>query len=276
MVTGGGRGIGAATVRLLAGEGAVVAACSRSGQGLGDLATEGVAALTAAVDVAEADAVASFAAEVAERLGPPAVLVNNAAVLGPVGPLLDLDAAEWATTLATNVGGVVHASQAFGRRMVASGDGVIVNLSGGGVGGPSMAGRMSAYTTSKAAVVALTETLARELAGTGVRVNAVAPGAMATGFNDAIVHAGPEVAGADLYEATLRNDRQPAPFDDFARLLLYVVSSRAAWLTGCLLSARWDDPDSLERRRSDIERSSLLRLRRIDGDLFHDAKLPRQ
>ncbi|HEX2039693.1 MAG TPA: SDR family oxidoreductase [Acidimicrobiales bacterium] len=278
VVTGAGRGIGAETARLLAAHGAHLAMCSVSGQGLDRLADElhaayGTRTLVRQVDVADATAVQAFADATAGELGLPHVLVNNAAVLGPVGPVVETDADEWARTLLVNVVGVANACRSFGRLMHRRGAGVVVNLSGGGIGGPNVAPRIAAYTASKAAVVSLTETLAAELGPGGVRLVAIAPGAMATGFTAGVRAAGPEVAGADLYEATVRNDESPAPFDDFARLLLYAVSDEAAWLSGRLLSARWDPPDSLRARRDAIVRSSLLTLRRIDGDLYLDAAL---
>jgi NAD(P)-dependent dehydrogenase (short-subunit alcohol dehydrogenase family) len=261
VVTGSGRGIGADIAVLLADHGADVALCSQSGQGLDEAAGRCRGqTLTAAL-------------EVAERLGPASVVVNNAAVLGPVGPLASTDPAEWAHALLVNVAGVANGCRAFQQQAAAAGGGSIVNLSGGGIGGPRVAPRISAYTASKAAVVALTETLALELAEAKVRVNAVAPGAFATGFNEGIRQAGAEVAGEALYHSTLENDERPAPFDDLARLLLYLVSPDAAWLTGRLLSARWDSPEQLEARRADVLRSSLFQLRRIDGDLFLDPKL---
>lgn len=277
MVTGAGRGIGADIAVLLADHGADVALCSQSGRGLDEVAGRcGGRALTAAVDVADAAAMSAFAEEVGQRLGPASVVVNNAAVLGPVGPLASADPADWAQALLVNVAGVANGCRAFAPQAAAAGGGSIVNLSGGGVGGPRVAPRISAYTASKAAVVALTETLALELADDNVRVNAVAPGAFATGFNEGIRQAGAEVAGEALYRSTLENDERPAPFDDLARLLLYLVSPDAAWLTGRLLSARWDSPDQLAARREDVLRSSLFQLRRIDGELFLDPLLDRQ
>lgn len=273
VVTGAGRGLGAATARLLAAQGAALAVCSKSGAGLDTSADElrtahGAKVVADAVDVADAVAVARFAERVGRELGPACALVNNAAVLGPVGPLAGVDPRQWWDTLAVNVLGALHTTRAFAPAMVERGGGVVVNLSGGGIGGPGMAPRVSAYTTSKAAVVALTESLARELAGDGVRVNALAPGSHATGFTDGVLEAGPEAAGAALYEATRRERAQPAAFAAFADLLLYVLSDDAAWLTGRLLSARWDTPQALAARRHEIVQSSLLQLRRIDGDLY--------
>lgn len=275
VVTGAGRGIGRATATSLASVGARLALCSRTASELEALAAElsdrfGTETVVAEIDVADADAVVAFAARSAAAFGPADVLVNNAGVLGPVGPLVDADLREWSRTLAIDLLGPVHAIAAFAPQMVAAGRGRIVNLSGGGTGGAAVAPRISAYTTAKAALVALSETLARELAPT-VQVNAIAPGPIATGFVDGILEAGPEASGVDLFETTRRQQTAPDPVERFLELLHFMLSPEAAWLTGRLVSARWDPPDSLRARRGLIEASDLLTLRRVDGDLVTEA-----
>ena len=101
-----------------------------------------------------------------------------------------------------------------------------------------------------------------------MRVNAVAPGAVATTFTDEILTAGPDRAGAALFEDTQRNRAAHVDLSRYFALVDYLAGARSAWLTGRLLSARWDDPEALERRRDDVPTSSLFQLRRIDDDLF--------
>lgn len=277
LITGAGRGLGAETARFLASEGADLALCSRTQSEVQALAAElevgGTRVFARAVDVADAAAVEAFVDESTSHLGTPFALINNAAVLGPVGPLTDCDLEEWRCTLEVDLFGVVHTSASCARRMAGAGEGVIVNLSGGGIGGPRVAPRITAYTTAKAAVVHLTETLALELESSGIRVNALAPGAMATGFTAPVLEAGPAAAGERLYRQTQENQQAGLPVGPFTQLLRYVLSDEAAWLSGCLLSANWDTPEALRARRQEIAQSSLLRLRRIDGDLFLDRAL---
>jgi NAD(P)-dependent dehydrogenase (short-subunit alcohol dehydrogenase family) len=154
-------------------------------------------------------------------------------------------------------------------------DGVIVNLSGAGIGGPQPPGNMSAYTTTKAALVVLTETLSEELAPVGIRVYAVAPGALSTELMRPVLDAGVEIAGARLHELSRRiyDPRGPAPSllpSEFVDLLRFLVAERPAWLSGKLLSAKWDSLDSLRARQDELESTSLLTLRRIDGVLFEE------
>jgi 3-oxoacyl-[acyl-carrier protein] reductase len=277
VVTGATRGLGLATADALAAAGANVALCARDGPAAVAAAAtlagdHGVLAVGAALDVADPGAVEDFAAMVEARLGPPVLVVNNAAVLGPVGPLIDADLSAWGRAIAIDVLGVAAVMAAFGRRMARQGTGAIVNLSGGGIGGPAVAPRIGAYTASKAAVAVLTETVAKELGPSGVRVNAIAPGAQPTGFTAEILRSGPERAGAELYEATARNQAATVDLSAYLRLLFYVASPDASWLTGRLLSARWDTPEGLAERRDELMSGSLLQLRRIDDDLYAERQ----
>jgi 3-oxoacyl-[acyl-carrier protein] reductase len=280
VVTGASRGIGLYMCELLGGQGASLAMCARNADALegakrGLIEKYGVKVFAMPVDVSDASAVRGFAEQVTEELGPVDILVNNAGMLGPVGALQNIDLGSWKYALEVNVMGVVNMTSAFLPGMVAKKGGSVINLSGAGVGGPKPWPRISAYSTSKAAVVSLTESLALEAAEHGVRVNAVAPGGLETGFMDAVIDAGPEVAGQGLYEAM---QKLPAAngdaLDRFGALVVYLVSERGAWVTGRLLSARWDDEQKLEKMRDEISDSSLLQLRRIDGDLFVPAPVP--
>jgi len=178
--------------------------------------------------------------------------------------------------LMANVGSVAIVSRLMIPLMQRGGS--IVNISGGGVGGSALQERVSAYTVSKAAVVVLTETLAHEVASQAIRVNAVAPGPVATRFTEPILAAGPERAGARTYESAVQQRAAPDHLEEFLRLVVWLASERSSWLTGRLLSARWDTIERLERLRSAITESSLLTLRRIDGELYSavDDSLPRR
>src|SRR6478672_203422 len=157
LVTGGASGIGAATAaRLRADDVRVVTA---------DLA----AGADERLDVTDPDAVAALIAE----LGPVGILVHSAGIVGPSKPLADLDLQEWQATFRVNVDGTFLVCRAVIPGMVAAGWGRIVTLASIAAkdGNPTQ----SAYSASKAAVIALTKSLGKELAVTGVLVNAVAP-----------------------------------------------------------------------------------------------------
>jgi NAD(P)-dependent dehydrogenase (short-subunit alcohol dehydrogenase family) len=163
--------------------------------------------------------------------------------------------------------GVANTIAAFTPGMVARGSGSFVTLSGGGIGGPGMASRVSAYTSAKAAVAALTEAVAVELRPFGVRINAIAPGAIATRFMDPVVDAGPDVVGVELYDQVSAQRRQPVSLDRFDALIRFLLDPAAPFVTGRILSARWESPESL-RADPPGDDSSRFRLRRIDDDLY--------
>ena len=148
-------------------------------------------------DVTRADEVERLIAETSASLGPPDALVNCAGVYGPIGPSHEVDAAAWARAIEVNLVGTFLCCRAVLPTMIARRRGRIVNMSGGGATAPLA--RFSAYAASKAAVVRLTETLAEEVAGDGVQVNAIAPGAIDTSLQDEVLAAG-ERAG-DLFRA---------------------------------------------------------------------------
>lgn len=275
VISGASRGIGHALAEDFAARGIRLALCARSEEQLRNVAQAlrdkwGTMVFERALDVSDAEAAVQFATDVEARLGPAGVLVNNAAVLGPVGRIDEVDLTEWQRTLSINVGGTANLCAAFAPQMLRCGSGSIVNLSGGGTGGPNLPQRISAYSASKAAIVALTEVLAQELHP--VRVNAVAPGAIATQFMDQVFERGKDVAGAELFETTSRQRANPDSLQDFLALVRWLASEESSWLSGRLLSARWDSVDALTRHRDQIIQSSRYRLRRVDETLYTEVE----
>jgi NAD(P)-dependent dehydrogenase (short-subunit alcohol dehydrogenase family) len=275
VVTGGSRGIGLAIARALGTEGARVAIASRTARELeaarAVLEGEHVEVLAQAADVARFDQVKALVDAVEARWGRVDVLVNNAGVNGAIGRVDECDPAEWKLAFEVNVFGTMHACRAVLPRMRARRSGKIVNLAGGGVGGPGVAPRVSAYAASKAAVVQLTESLARELVDDGIQVNAVAPGAVVTEMTAAVVAAGPEKAGRELYERTVKQRASGGePPDLAARLVVWLASAASGALTGKMLSAKWDRVEAIDVPSANA--SSLYALRRIDGALFDEVR----
>ncbi len=275
IVTGGSRGIGLAIARTLGAEGARVAIASRTARELEEardgLARDGVEAFARATDVARFDSAQALAAAVLERWGRIDVLVNNAGVNGAIGRIDECDVDEWKLAFEVNVFGTMHMCRAVLPVMRANRRGKIVNLAGGGVGGPGVAPRVSAYAASKAAVVQLTESLAREVVDDCVQVNAIAPGAVVTEMTAAVVAAGPERAGQELYERTRKQREGGGESPDLAaRLVVWLASDASGALTGKVLSAKWDKVEAIDIGAANP--SSLYALRRIDGVLFDEVR----
>jgi gluconate 5-dehydrogenase len=177
LVTGASRGIGLALARGLAEAGARVVLNGRDAGRLAPaaagLAEQGLAAETAAFDVADAAAVERAVAVVEDRIGPIHVLVNNAGI-SRRGPAAEMPDGAWREVMATNLDAVFFAARAVGRRMVARGAGKLINV--GSALGERARANAAPYVASKGAVHLLTRALCAEWAGRGVQVNALAPG----------------------------------------------------------------------------------------------------
>jgi NAD(P)-dependent dehydrogenase (short-subunit alcohol dehydrogenase family) len=190
LVTGGGRGIGRAIAAALARAGASVAVLARSAAQLdevvSDITQAGGRAFACPADVTDRTAVESAVAAVGQTLGPIDLLVNNAGVGGPVGPLAEADPDEWWRCLEVNLRGPLLCSRAVLPGMLARGRGRILNGASGA--GTRAIPNLSAYVTSKAALIRLTENIAAEVRGAGVRVFAVQPGTVRTAMAEAILH----------------------------------------------------------------------------------------
>jgi NAD(P)-dependent dehydrogenase (short-subunit alcohol dehydrogenase family) len=232
IVTGAAGGIGSAIVARLAAEGAVVVAVDRSvpaKHGEPDAQVRWVEA-----DVADADAM-ERATAVAAEAAPLAACVANAGVL-LIQDLLDGAPADWERVLRVNVLGAMATFQAAARTMVAAGTGgrLIATASIAGLRGEAGS---PAYSASKAAVVNLVESVALELAGHGITVNAIAPGEVDTAMHrDAMERLGAaQGITADELRARIVEQiplRRMAVADDVAEVVRFLVSSAASYLTG--------------------------------------------
>ncbi|MCH9651232.1 MAG: SDR family oxidoreductase [Deltaproteobacteria bacterium] len=181
VITGGGRGIGAATARALAEEGASVVVSARSLEEIEAVASElrdaGHSAWAVGCDVTSDDQVAELTRRSREHLGQVDILVNNAGIAAS-SPLKRVRREDWERIFAVNVTGTFLCTQAFLPSMVENQWGRVVNIAS--IAGLCGAAYISAYSASKHAVVGFTRCLAAEVAASGVTVNAVCPGYVET------------------------------------------------------------------------------------------------
>jgi 3-oxoacyl-[acyl-carrier protein] reductase len=184
VVTGGGRGIGAAIAGRLAEMGAGTLICGRSHAPLQQTArsiTDAGGRCEAVVcDVSDLASVERLADTVAKTFGRADILVNNAAIRGFAGPLHEMPAQEWDPVLNINLRGVFYCIRAFAPMMIAAGGGDIINISS--LAGKNPVPNAAAYSASKWALNGLSYTLAEELRGHNIRVTVVCPGSVATEF----------------------------------------------------------------------------------------------
>jgi NAD(P)-dependent dehydrogenase (short-subunit alcohol dehydrogenase family) len=260
VVTGASRGVGRAVAARLAGHGASVALGARSVDDLEaverEIRASGGTARAIPLDVSQLDSVEAFARDVEQVLGSPSILVNNAAMVGPIGLLQHGDPLEWARTIEINVLGPYFVTRRFLPAMLERGWGRIVNVSSAAALIPP-APLISGYATSKVALNHFTRCLAAELGGRGITVNAIHPGEVMTEMQAHIRRqaalAGP--AGEPLLDITTRLYQQGGdPPEKAADLVLRLVSEEAAAISGHfyfiedgLLSPMptWSDPPPL-------------------------------
>jgi len=264
LITGASRGLGRSIAREFWKRGASLALVARNGDALDELAAElggpadgRIVAIPA--DLGEPQAAASVVDQLRGHWDHLDVLVNNAAITGPIGPVWECDWREWQHTIQVNLLAPVALCRACVPWMRRGGS--IVNLSGGGA--TSARANFSAYGTAKAALVRFTESLALEVAGLGIRVNAISPGALNTEMAEAVLRAGPEKAGSD-YAKALDVTRQGGESPETAAALAWYLASEASEeITGRLISAVWDPWTTLDRHAAELRESDIYTLRRI-------------
>jgi NAD(P)-dependent dehydrogenase (short-subunit alcohol dehydrogenase family) len=268
IITGASMGFGAAVAEQFVAAGADVMLCARNGAELAAQekrlrATHPSARIVAKVaDVASTEQVDRLFAAAAENFGRIDILVNNAGVYGPMGMIDQVDWEEWTQAISINLMGTVYCSRKAVELFKPQRYGKIINLSGGGATAPLPG--ISAYAASKAAVVRFTETLAHEVKGDRIDVNAVAPGMLATRLTDQLVEAGPDRIGAALYERIVKQAAEGGtPLSLGARLCVYLASAESDGVTGRLIAAQWDPWPFAGPIKDEIAGSDIYTLRRI-------------
>jgi NAD(P)-dependent dehydrogenase (short-subunit alcohol dehydrogenase family) len=263
LVTGASRGIGRATALALGHAGFAVAVVARSGPALEEtrllVEQTGAKAVAAVVDVTDLEAVTRTVAAIERDAGLIAVLVNNAGSMRAIGPLWDVDPADWWSDVLTSLAGAYNLCREVVPRMLARGEGRVVNLTSYAAVRP--APYQSGYGCGKAALNSLTESLAAELGEHGLSAFSVAPGFTQTEMTDHLTTSAagrrwlPEAGGGRVVDA-----------EETARLIAYVAGGRADSLSGRLLHTL-DELDALLAGIDEIRRDDLYvpRVRRLPG-----------
>jgi NAD(P)-dependent dehydrogenase (short-subunit alcohol dehydrogenase family) len=231
IITGAAQGIGAQYARGLAAAGAAVSVCDIADPAalVSEIRAAGGKVMGSIVDITDGAAVRAFAEQTHAQLGSVDILVNNAALFGTLKrkPLMEIDAQEWDRVMTVNVRGPFECVKAVTPFMRAKGYGKIINISSSTVN----AGQplLLHYVSSKGAIIAMTRSLARELGGDGIRVNAVSPGFT---LSDA-VRSNPvytrEVTSGIAAMRSLRRDQHP---DDLVGTVVFLASPASDFITG--------------------------------------------
>ncbi len=269
IITGASQGLGLAIAQAYVRAGASVLLCARDEKMLEE-AREKVGALassnqTVAAQVAdvsqgsEIERLTATALRIFPRLH---ILVNNAGIYGPIGPIEEVDWDIWVKAIEINLLGSVLMCRAVLPHFKSHGYGKIIQLSGGGATNPLP--RISAYAASKAAVVRFAETLAEEVLQDHIDVNIIAPGALNTRLLNEVISAGPEKVDKDFYNRALKQKIQGGtPLEKGANLAVFLGSEASDGITGKLLSAVWDPWEILPKHLDEIRKTDIYTLRRI-------------
>jgi NAD(P)-dependent dehydrogenase (short-subunit alcohol dehydrogenase family) len=270
IITGANQGLGQAIATHFVKAGASVLLVARNADLLRQVQQELLPLCThpdqrvehLAGDVSRPSSCAAVVRHARAVLGELTVLVNNAGVYGPMGPIEQVDWPAWVETVQINLFGTVLMCREVIPHLRQRGYGKIINLSGGGATSPLP--RITAYAASKVAVVRLTECFAEELRSAHIDVNAIAPGALNTRLLDQLLAAGPDAVGPALYRRSLdQRDKGGVALDKGAQLAVFLASAASDGITGRLISAAWDDWTRLPEQREQLSRSDVYTLRRI-------------
>ena len=233
LVTGGSRGIGRAVSLALAEAGARVAVSSRKRDAceavVAEIEERGGEAMAAPGHAGRAEDAARIVGEVMERWGRLDVLVNNAGTNPEFGPLLAHSSAAIDKTFEVNLEGPLHFTREAVQAWMGEHGGSVVNVAS--IAGLSPDQGMGAYSASKAALISVTRSLARDLGRQGVRVNAIAPGVVRTDLARMLVET-PEIRDRILERSALGRIAEP---DEIAGPVLWLASDAASYVTGAVI-----------------------------------------
>jgi len=216
-----------------------------------------------AADVSRLHEIQDLVQRVLDESGAIDVLVSNAGIYGPIGPVESTNAEDWHYAIDVNLIGSVNLIRTVIPSMKRRKSGRIIQLSGGGATKPMP--NFTAYAAAKAGVVRFIESIAEELKGFGVAANSVAPGALNTRLLQQVIDAGPGLVGESFFESSKKQDMTGGVgFETAIQLSMYLSFESPTELTGRLISAMWDDWTSANEIQDVLSDSNRWTLRRFE------------
>ncbi len=269
VITGANRGLGEAIARAFVNAGADVLLCARDEprlaavqEQLRDICRTDQQVEAIRADVSKGEDVERLTSKALATFPQVHILVNNAGIYGPKGPIDEVNWSQWIHTIEINLFGSILTARELLPHFRAHRYGKIIQLSGGGATAPLPF--ISAYAASKAGIVRFMETLAEEVKADGIDVNSIAPGALNTRLLDEVLAAGPEKVGKAFYERALSQKAEGGtPLDRGAALAVFLASGASDGLTGKLISAVWDPWEDFPEHMVNLQKSDVYTLRRI-------------
>ncbi|MCC7450665.1 MAG: SDR family oxidoreductase [Anaerolineae bacterium] len=263
LITGSGRGLGRAVALALAAAGMRVAILARSTDEVAETATlirqAGGQVLSFTMDVTDQPAVEQMIKTVEHNLGPIDLLINNAAVVHPLGPVWSVDPDEWWQSMNINLRGPFLCTRSVLPGMIARHKGRIINVSSGA--GMETVPNWSAYITSKAALIRLTELIAAETKAYGITVLAIDPGPVRTAMTVYVMESDEGQQWMPQFRRIFDEKRDVTP-ERVVELVLFIASGQADPLSGRYFSVTHNLPKLVKDAASIIENEQYtLRLR---------------
>lgn len=267
IITGGSRGIGKAIAERFAQEGCNLMLASRTKSELKKtvesiIKQSSIHVSSYQTDIGNEEEVVAMVQQTITEFGRIDVLVNNAAIIGPMGEISKINGQEFFDTLKNNIGGTVFCTKAVIPYMKSQKQGNIINLSGGG--GLYPLPYYDAYSASKAAIVRLTENFALELEKFNINVTAISPGAVSTKMFDEQLKTDKTSIGEKNWRAL--QDRLASggnSIDKAPELALFIACKNRKELNGRVISVVWDDWEKISKQKEKIIDTDIFQMRRI-------------
>ncbi len=268
LITGASRGLGAALAKAFWEKGANLGLVARNGAALNELIQElqprrGQSAYAITIDLSTPGAAEKILDSVHQHFDYLDVLINNAAIQGPIGPFWENDWSLWRQALDVDLLAPIDLCRRCTGWMIPQKKGKIICVSGGGA--TASRPKFSAYAVAKTGLVRYCEVLADELREYNIQVNCISPGAMYTALTDEVIKAGPVSAGQKEYDSAVKRKEEPesALPQRAVELVLFLASPASDGLTGKLISAIWDPWERLPEHIEDMDKTDIYTLRRI-------------
>jgi NAD(P)-dependent dehydrogenase (short-subunit alcohol dehydrogenase family) len=213
-------------------------------------------------DLSDIEGIPKLCRDIQDIIGDPDILINNAAIQGPIGPIQSNNWDDWIECLNICLLAPVRLTRELLPKMIEKKFGRIVNISGGGATTPRP--NFSSYATAKCGLVRFSETLSYEVAKFGILVNCVAPGSMNSALTRQILNAGKAHVGKKEFDSALHLIKEdPKTEKKAAELVYFLATDEILLLNGKLISAQWDPWEKLSMVEKKLSESDVYTLRRI-------------
>ena len=266
IITGAGRGIGRDIALGFAKEGARLVLAARTTTQLAETAKQaealGAPTLVITVDISNQSQVERMVQQTLEEFETIDILINNAGIIGPMRTLEQTDPSDWIQTIQTNFIGTYLCCRAVLPVMLQQNRGKIINMSGGGASG-DVHKYLSAYSSSKAATLKLTEVMSLELADRNIQVNTVEPGLFRTQMAEELIRGMGESGGSDYYKRYDKIFSGEGPLEQLLELAVFLGSEASGELSGRVISTDDFSPE-FQSKIPEIMASDAYLLRRMD------------